>query len=133
MSARRWVSEANVLDELERLNDLSMAKVQEYAGLATNRAEAEAAHKVMRAKRILKAQHDGKVGTGKAVSVAQAEIISEADDAVAAAYMDRLVTDALADACKEAMRSIRGNQEALRTAAASTRDQIAGPGWSGKR
>jgi len=130
---RRWVTEDQVLCELERLNDLSMDRVAAYNAQAVNRAEAEATHKVLRAKRVLKAQADGKLGTGKAMSVAQAEIIAEADDVVSAAYMERLVTDAIADATKEALRSIRGNQEALRTAAASARDSVAGPGYGGSR
>lgn len=126
MTGRRWGSEAQVLEEMERLNDLSMEKVAEYQGLAVAAAEAEATHKALRAKRALVARTQVK-------SVAEAEMTSEADPEVAQAYMDRLVLAAQADACKEALRSIRTNQDGLRTAAASHRDQISGPGWSGQR
>lgn len=129
---RRWASEEAVLGELERLNDLSMDKVREFQGLAVESAEAEAAHKSLRAKRVLKAQADAKISTGKAMSVAQAEIVAEADDVVGAAYFQRLTSNALAEACREAMRSVRSNQEALRTAAASARDSVTGPGYSGR-
>lgn len=129
---RRWASEEAVLGELERLNDLSMEKVREFQGLAVESAEAEATHKTMRAKRALKAQADAKANTGKAMSMAQAETVAEADDDVAAAYFQRLTSHALAEACRESMRSIRSNQEALRTAAASARDSVTGPGYTGR-
>lgn len=129
---RRWASEEAVLGELERLNDLSMDKVREFQGLAVEAAEAEATHKAMRAKRVLKAQADAKTNTGKSMSVAQAEVVAEADDDVAAAYFQRLSSGALAEACRESMRSIRSNQEALRTAAASARDSVTGPGYTGR-
>ena len=132
MTRRRWASEEEVLGELERLNDLSMEKVREFQGLAVESAEAEATHKTMRAKRILQAQADAKVTTGKSMSVAQAEVVAEADDEVAAAYFARLSASALAEACRESMRSIRSNQEALRTAAASARDSVTGPGYNGR-
>jgi hypothetical protein len=127
VSGQRWTTEAQVLAEMERLNDLSMEKVAEYQGLAVKAAEAEATHKALRAKRALTAKASG------VKSVAEAEMTSEADPEVAQAYLDRLVLAAQADACREALRSIRTNQDGLRTAAASHRDQISGPGWSGNR
>lgn len=129
---QRWTSEAQVLHELETLNDLSMSLTHQYRKEAREAAEAEAAHKALRAKRILLAK--ARVGpSGKHMAMNEAEVVAEADDEIADAYQARLVTAALADATKESMRSVRTNQDSLRTAAASHRDQIAGPGWSGKR
>ena len=121
--SRRWTSEAQVLSEMERLNDLSMEKVAEYQDLAVRAAEAEATHKAKRAKRTLIAK------AGGVRSLGEAEATAEADDAVAEAYQDRLVLAAQADACREALRSIRTNQDGLRTAAASHRSPISGPGF----
>lgn len=122
---RRWVSEQVVLAELERLSDLSMATVAEYAVQAQDAAKAEADHKRLRARRILRARAEGERST------AAAEVVAEADDEVSAAYLLRLTTTAAADTSREALRSIRTNQEALRTAAASTRDGVVGPGYNG--
>lgn len=125
---RRWVSEQAVLEEMERLNDASQELVQDFANLAPQAAEAEATHKAMRAKRVLLAKsRDG------VKSIAEAEYVAEADDLVAQAYLDRLVLGARVEATREALRSLRVNQDALRTAAASARDQISGPGWSGRQ
>lgn len=128
---RRWVSEQQVLAELERLSDLSMATVSDYARHSREAAEAEAAHKRLRAQAILRFQARAR-GQGDRVSVAQAETEADADDEVAAAYTHRLITAAQADTDREALRSIRTNQEALRTAAASARDGVVGPGWQGR-
>lgn len=132
LRARRWVSEENVLAEMERLSDLSMATVAEYAVQAKDAAQAEAEYKRLAAVTKLRAQARTR-GEGGRVSAAQAEIEADADPVVAGAYMDRLCTAAAADAAKEALRSIRANQEALRTAAASARDGVNGPGWKGTR
>lgn len=122
---RRWVSEDAVLDEMERLNDESMSLVSDYAITAPERAAAEAKHKTARAKRILLARHRG------AKSMAEAEVIADADDDVADLLAERLNQDAVVDSLREALRSIRTNQDALRTAAASARDGVTGPGWKG--
>lgn len=132
MSQRRWVNETQVLAELERLSDLSMEKVVEYATVAQEAALAEAEYKRQRARKVLSAQAIAK-GNGERASVAQAELVADADEEVSQAYLARLSTAAQQDAVKEAMRSIRTNQEALRTAAASARDGVTGPGWSGAR
>lgn len=123
MTGRRWASEAAVLEELERLGDVSLEYVAEYQGAVTDAAEAEATHKAMRAKRVLIAKANG------IKSIAEAEYTAEADDDVAQAYLDRLITAARVDALREAMRSTRTNQDALRTAAASHRSPIQGPGY----
>lgn len=122
---RRWVNEETVLAELERLSDLSMEQVAEYAAAARESATAEAEHKRLRARRILEAQANGT----KAISAA--EVVAEADDDVSSAYLRRLTSAAHTDAVREALRSIRENQNALRTAAASARDGVTGPGFGG--
>jgi hypothetical protein len=122
MPGRRWTSEAQVLEEMERLNDLSLQKVAEYESRAVAAAEAEATHKAMRAKRVLLAKASG------VRSISEAEYVAEADDDVAQAYLQRLAFAAEADAIKEGLRSIRTNQDGLRTAAASHRSPFVGPG-----
>lgn len=112
---RRFATEAEVLGELERLHFYALEKVQEYETFAVTAAEAEATHKAMRAKRALLAKANG------VKSITEAELTAEADDDVAQAYLQRLTSAAHADACREALRSIRTNQEALRTMAASNR------------
>ena len=115
MTGRRFATEADVLAELERLHFLSLAKVQEYESTATAAAENEAAHKAMRAKRVLLAKANG------VRSIAEAEYTAEADDDVAQAYLQRLILAAQADACRESLRSLRTSSEALRTMCASYR------------
>lgn len=106
-----------MLTEMERLADLSDDTVAAYKAQAVEAAEAEALHKSLRARRILRAQA---MQTGR-TSIAAAEVVAEADGDVADAYQDRLVKAAVADATREALRTIRTNQDALRTAAASHR------------
>lgn len=118
MTARRFRTEDEVLAELERLHFLSLEKVQEYETMAVAAGENEATHKAMRAKRVLLAKANG------VKSIAEAEYTAEADDDVAQAYLQRLVLAAQADAAREALRSIRTNQEALRTMAASNRPSV---------
>lgn len=124
-NGRRWVSEDAVLAEMERLNNQSMSLVSDFAIQAPEAAQAEATHKVLRAKRILTAKASGVRG------INECEYVAEADDAVSAAYWDRLTKAAVLEATREALRSIRTNQDALRTAAASARDGVVGPGWKG--
>jgi hypothetical protein len=117
---RRFSSEQEVLDELERLHFMSLERVQAYEALAVQAAENEAAHKSLRAQRVLLAKANG------VRSIAEAEYTAEADPDVADAFTQRLVLTAQADATKEALRSIRTNQEALRTMAASHRPTAMG-------
>lgn len=112
---RRFSSEQEVLDELERLHFMSLERAQAYEAQAVGAAQNEAAHKALRAKRVLLAKANG------VRSISEAEYTAEADDDVADAYLQRLVLAAQADATREALRSIRTNQEALRTMAASHR------------
>lgn len=118
MTGRRFSTEAEVLGELERLHFMSLEKVRDYEGMAVQAAHAEAEHKALRAKRVLMAKANG------VRSIAEAEYTAEADPDVAQAYVHRLTTTAQADAIREALRSIRTNQEALRTMAASNRPQV---------
>ena len=122
---RRWVSEDAVLAEMERLNDQSMEVAHDLAIILPERAAAEVAHKVARAKRILAAKHQGVRG------INEAEYIAEADENVAALWLERLGKDAEVEALRELLRTIRTNQDGLRTAAASARDGVTGPGWKG--
>lgn len=112
---RRFATEDQVLQEMERLHFLALEKVQEYEVMAVAAAENEATHKAMRAKRALLAKANG------VKSITEAEMTAEADEDVSQAYLQRLVLAAQADAAREALRSIRTNQEALRTMAASNR------------
>lgn len=117
---RRFSSEQEVLDELERLHFLSLSKAQDYEREAVFAAEAEATHKALRARRVLLAKAKG------VRSIAEAEYTAEADDDVAQAYLQRLTGSAIAEATRESLRSIRTNQEALRTMAASHRPAAMG-------
>jgi hypothetical protein len=84
------------------LADHLATEVQLFATQAVAAAEAEAAHKAARARRVLKAMHDEGVK-----SVAMAENIAEADDCVADLYSKRLITAALAEATKQKIYSLR--------------------------
>ena len=123
----RWSNEAQVLVELEAMADRSWALVGEYKAQAVNAANAEALHKSLRAKAVLRTA--ATPVDGRRPSIALAEASADADDAVVDALQNRLVTAALADATREALRSIRTNQDALRTAAASHRQTSIGPGY----
>lgn len=123
---RRWVSETQVLEELEYANDLSMKLAQDYHTHARQAADTEAAHKALRAKRVLIARANG----ARSAELAMAE--AEADPVVAEAFQARLIAAAQADATRETLRSIRNNQDSLRSAIASLRDQVTSPGYSGR-
>lgn len=129
---RRWVNEHQVLAELERLSDKAMDDVAAYADAAQAAAVAEADHKRLRARAVLLAQALPSPTGGK-MSVAGAEYTADADDEVATAYLLRLTTAAQQDSIRESLRTIRENQNALRTAAASAREGVAGPGYGGMR
>lgn len=121
--ARRWSNEGVILAELERLGDQALEIAAEYLALATEAAETEAAHKALRAKRVLLAKARG------VKSISEAESVSEADPDVAEAYVARLVAAAKADATRETLRTIRTIQDGLRTAVASHRTPVVGPGY----
>lgn len=77
-------------------------KPHEYAQLARKAAAAEAAYKSTRAKRRLAAK-----ANGEARSAADAEMVADADDEIGALYLERLVSEAEAEACKLAMFALR--------------------------
>jgi hypothetical protein len=101
----------------------------EYRGVAERAARAEAAHKLARAKAILehKARDDVRM------SHAEAEARAEADDEVAALYLERMVAAALADSHREKLRQLREQVATGRTAVTSERevDRIHAGGLSG--
>lgn len=102
--------------------------VDEYRDVAINAAVAEAEHKTARAKAILRA----KAGEER-VSHAEAEARAEADDEIAALYLRRLTTAALADSHREKLRQLREQVATGRTAVASERaaDQLHAEGRTG--
>lgn len=108
--------------EYERLAD-------EYRDVAVAAAEAEAAHKVARAKAILQA----KASETERISHAEAEARAEAGDDIANLYRNRLITAALADSHREKLRQLREQIATGRTAVTTERaiDQIHAQGTSG--
>jgi len=129
---RRWVSEDAVLGEMERLNNESMTLVGEFTLMAPDAAAAEARYKTVRATTVLRIKALPDPTTGKRPPISECEYAADADPVVAEAYLARLTTASLLEATREALRSIRVNQDALRTAAASARDGVTGPGWKGR-
>lgn len=90
-------------------------KVVEYADLAATRAQAEVDYKAARARRILKARSDG------ARSIAEAETIAAADDAVDALWRAHLIADGITDAAQKAIYALRTRIEVGRSAIATER------------
>lgn len=88
----------------------------DYATVATNAAQAEAAHKTARAKHMLTSR-----ASGECRSVAEAEIRAEADDTIAGLLQSRLITRALADSHLEKLRQLRTQVEVGRSYVASER------------
>ena len=93
--------------------------VDAYRQIALDAAAAEAEHKTARAKAILreKARDDVRM------SQAEAEARAEADDDIAALYMRRMTTAAVADSHREKLRQLREQVATGRTAVASERLQ----------
>lgn len=103
--------------------------VDAFREVALAAAEAEAEHKAARAKAILRFKADDSVR----MSHAEAETRAEADDTVAALYMRRLTTAAIAEAHREKLRQLREQVAASRTEVASDRaaDVWHASGWTG--
>jgi hypothetical protein len=91
-----------------------------YRQVALDAAVAEAAHKTARAKVILNVKAVAK-GESERISHAEAETRAEADDNVAALFLERLTTAALADSHREKLRQLREQVATGRTAVASER------------
>ncbi len=87
-----------------------------YQQIALDAAVAEAEHKSHRARAILRA----KAGAER-ISQAEAETRAEADDEIAALYLRRLTTSALAESHREKLRQLREQVATGRTAVASDR------------
>lgn len=104
----------------QRLGEVSRAyeiAADEYRVIAQRAAEAEAAHKSARAKKILAAKADD----SQRMSHAEAETRAEADDSIAVLYRERLIAAALADSAREKLRQLREQNANGRTAVASDR------------
>lgn len=116
-------------DEVERLTPLqrlgAVSRTYErmtdaYRQVALDAAAAEAAHKTARAKVILNVKAVAK-GESERISHAEAETRAEADDDVAALFLARLTSAALADSHREKLRQLREQVATGRTAVASDR------------
>ncbi len=115
-----------------RLGAVSRAYEQsavEYQAVAVAAAEAEAAHKTARAKKILALKADDSVR----MSHAEAETRAEADDEIAGLCRDRLIAGAMADSHRERLRQLREQVATGRTAVASERaaDEFHAKGYGG--
>ena len=99
-----------------------------YRDVATAAAEAEAAHKVARAKTALRFKD-----SGECRSMTEAETRAEADDEVARLYRERLITAAVADAHREKLQQLREQVASGRTYVASERevDRMHAGGYGG--
>lgn len=120
------------MSALRRLGEVSRAyelAADQYRDIAIKAAEAEAAHKVARAKAILQY----KASETERISHAEAETRAEADDHIAGLYLERVITAAKADAHREKLRQLREQVATGRTAVASEReiDRIHADGLSG--
>lgn len=102
---------AHIDAEIGRLSDILESKTNEFAVLARAAAESEVAHKTARAKALL-------TSNGRSSDLREAE----ADAATEDQHLKRKIDEAVADACREAMRSLRTQLEALRTLAANLRE-----------
>lgn len=102
---------------MNRLTDQIATVVALYRTEAVAAAEAEAEHKRARAKRFLKAMHDG-----EAKSAAMAENIAEADDEVADLLSRRLIAAAIAASTKEKLMSLREEIATARSEAVTQRE-----------
>lgn len=88
-----------------------------YHQQAVEAAEAEAAHKSGRARRYLKARHEG-----EAKSAADAEMVADADNEVADLHSRRLISAAIADATKQKLMSLREEIGMVRSEMANARE-----------
>jgi hypothetical protein len=117
---------------IRRLGEVSRAyemAADEYRAIALRAAEAEAAHKSARARKILQV----KASETERISHAEAEARAEADEEIANLYRNRLITAALQDSHREKLRQLREQVATGRTAVTSERevDKIHAAGLSG--
>lgn len=111
------------LTPIQRLGEVSRQyeeMADAYRQVALDAAAAEAAHKVARAKVILNVKAVAR-GESERISHAEAETRAEAADDVAALFLARLTTAAVADSHREKLRQLREQVATGRTAVASDR------------
>jgi hypothetical protein len=102
-----------IASELHRLATHLERRTDELGELLTEAAEAEATYRAERARAILTAD-------GRTAEVRNAQ----ADHAVAHLLHHRLTTAAVADACRESIRSTRAQIDAVRSMSASVRSAM---------
>jgi len=106
------ITPAEVEAELARLADRLEQKSDELAGLLRAAAEADVAYRLAHARATLQAEGD---------TVADRE--AEATLAVEAELTERKTTEAVADACRETVRSLRDQLRAVQSVNANVRFQ----------
>lgn len=91
----------NLEDNVAQLCLALHRKASEYEDAAKQRAEADVAYRQSRAKRILRARSEG------AKSIAEAETIADADDAIADLRLKHLVAEGICDGLVKSMIALR--------------------------
>jgi hypothetical protein len=102
-----------IANELQRLASHLENRTEEFGGLLTAAAEAEASYRSERARALLTAD-------GKTAEIRNAQ----ADHSVEHLLHERLITAAVADACRESIRSTRSQLDAVRSMSASVRSAM---------
>lgn len=107
----------DALGQLGAVSRRYQAKAHEFADVLLEAAEAEAAYKSARAKRVLRA-----MDSEQRTSVAKAETIADADEEIAALHQHKLVAAAKADAHRAQLNQLREQVASGRTFASSERE-----------
>ena len=102
-----------IASELQRLAAHLERRTDELAELLTAAAEAESAYRSARARALL-------VADGRTAEIRNAQ----ADHATEHLLHERLTTAAVADACRESIRSTRAQLDAVRSMSASVRSAM---------
>lgn len=118
--ATRHLTPVQVEAEILRLSQYLEEQTHTYADLATKAGTDEATYKALAAKMRLAAMMTP-MPDGRKATATWAADVADANDDVAQAYLDRRISEAEADACREAMRTTRTQLDALRTIAANQR------------
>lgn len=106
------------LSHLDRVDETYERMADEYPAIATAAAAAEAEHKSERARAVLRHKAD----TSEHMSQAEAETRAEADDRIAALYLDRLTKKAIADSHKAKLDQLKEQCANARTAVTTERE-----------
>lgn len=120
MTDLRHLNPVQVESEILRLSEYLESQTHEYASLARKAGEDEATYKALAAKRRLAAMMSP-MPDGRKATATWAADVADADEDVAGSYLERRISEAEADACREAMRTTRTQLDALRTIAANQR------------